>query len=794
MSEMKEMQAAAGKKQNGLAQALDNYFHFTRRGSSAGREVKAGLSVFFISVCALFMNIQILIEAFSDDIPYCGLYLGATLAAFAGTLIIGVLTNLPLVQTASLSLSTVMISTIGAGSGLTYANLMAVTFVAAVVYLVVMAVPALRGFIYRLLPDSVRKALPAAMGLYIALKALENMGLAENGSLAALTDEALGGATIAPYMMLCVIAGLIGFALVLFFRKRKADTPVFSGFLWATLIFFLIAAVIGGIAFNYVYTQNRIWVGVNPDPLGEMYTIGLGISELQLGTLFTEGFNFSAYTAAGGNAAVLFVQAILLFVFMGMYESEAAVQGADLNGKIIEDGTYEKAAGTALLANAVTNVIASIVGSAPLSVGKQSAAATADGGKTGLTSVVCALGYLVSMFTWLPFVIFATYTASVPEYGHAGFVFPNVIYATFQIADAVMLVLGLVMLKAFKNVEKSELVPFAVTVVMTGAAGNILYGAAAGVIVSVFLALASLKKDEIKAVKAPGYVMAVISILVLVLAFSTVQTGSAASGTGTSDGSGAAGASGTDGAQNGGTAGNSGAASDGSAAAGENSNGFTFDGSTGDFSFTGDESAEYYTVWVYSVDAEGNESDSYVAASSRLTGTGEITGNVDVSELAFGTYHAKLNTFVSSGTNPDPASVEFTVSGKLSTPEFKITQDGTNVTITLFSDTLTTYNEKEMFNEIGISICDESGAEVSTDTITTDDLQATAMGPMTSYSCEKTLTLDPGTYQISLTAKGDGGSVEDSDESEKLTVTVADGATSEVMTAGYVEQEGGMMP
>lgn len=188
------------------------------------------------------------------------------------------------------------------------------------------------------------------------------------------------------------------------------------------------------------------------------------------------------------------------------------------------------------------------------------------------------------------------------------------------------------------------------------------------------------------------------------------------------------------------------------------------------------------------------ESDSYVAASSRLTGTGEITGNVDVSELAFGTYHAKLNTFASSGTNPDPVSVEFTVSGKLSTPEFKIAQDGTNVTITLFSDTLTTYNEKEMFNEIGISICDESGAEVSTDTITTDDLQSSAMGPMTSYSCEKALTLDPGTYQISLTAKGDGGSIEDSDESEKLTVTVADGATSEVMTAGYVEQEGGMMP
>lgn len=782
----------SGKRQGKLSQALDGYFHFTERGSSAGREVKAGLSVFFLSVCALFMNIQILIGAFADDIPYCGLYLGATLAAFIGTLLLGFVANLPLVQTASLSLSTVMISTVGAESGLTYANLMAVTFVAAVVYLVVMVIPALRKFVYRLLPDSVRKALPAAIGLYIALTALKNMGILGDNGIAGLTDEALGGATIAPYMRLCVIAGLIAFALVVLLKKLKSDTPVFTGFLWATLIFFLIASVIGGIAFNYVFTQNRIWVGVNPDPLGEMYTIGLGISELQLGTLFTQGFDFSAYTAAGGNVALLFVEAILLFLFMGMYESEASLQGADLNGEIIPEGKYETAAGKVLLVNAVTNVVAPLVGSAPLSVGKQSAAAAADGGKTGLSSVVCAIGYLVSMFTWLPFVIFATYTASVPEYGHAGFVFPNVIYATFQIADAVMLFLGLTMLKAFKNVKDTEIIPFAVTVVMTGATGNIAYGAAAGVIAAVFMALASFKKEEIRAPKASGYTMAVLSVAILAMVFSTTGAVSADST-----------ATGTDGTQSaqsgsgsaGGTEGTGGTdASDGSMVSGENSAGFSFDGTSGDFSFTGDESAEYYTVWVYSVDAEGNESDSYVAASSRLTGTGEITGNVDVSGLAFGTYHANLNTFSASGTNPDPAKVEFTVGGKLSTPEFMYTQDGTNVTVTVFSDTLTTYNEQEMFTDIDINIYDESGAVVTTETITEDDLTVSAMGPMSSYSCEKAVTLEPGDYQISLTAKGDGSMAEASDESEKLSLVVADGAVSEGKTSGYAEQEGGMPP
>ena len=102
MSEIKQEKVIKVAKQSRISLMLDKYFHFTERNSTAGREVKAGLSVFFISVCALFMNIQIVMEAFEKDVPYCGLYLGAVITAFIGTLLLGVVCNLPLVQTASL--------------------------------------------------------------------------------------------------------------------------------------------------------------------------------------------------------------------------------------------------------------------------------------------------------------------------------------------------------------------------------------------------------------------------------------------------------------------------------------------------------------------------------------------------------------------------------------------------------------------------------------------------------------------------------------------------------------------
>ena len=754
---------------------LEKFFHLSDRGTSVGQEVKAGISVFLISVCALFMNIQIIMEAYSGNVPYCGIYLGATITAFVGTLILGFLCNLPLVQTSSLGMSTILISMMGVDSGLIYANLLAVTFVAAVVYLVVMMIPAVRSFVFHLIPDSVRKALPAAMGLYIAYVALNKMGITSGMGLAAFSDDAMGGATIAPYMRLCVFAGLIAFALVLFNKKRKAETPVFTGLYVALLIFFLIAAVAGGIAFNYVFTQNRIWVGVNPDKLGEMYTIGVGLGELSIGEVFKSGFDFSAFTAAGGNVAGLFVRGILMFLFLGVYESEAAVLGAEENGGIIpgtekEKGeNYEKAAGKFLLANAITNVIAPIFGAAPVSVGKQSSAASADGGKTGLTSVVCAVVYLIAMFTWIPFVILATYTASVPEYGHAGFVFPNVIKAGFQIVDAIMLVLGLMMLKSVKKMadaSAAEWAAYGTTIVMTLFTQNFAYGVAAGVIVSVFLSLVSFKKKEIQSVKASQYAMAVLSVLLMVLSFAMPTLG----GTGTEN-----------------------EATGAETTAVSNTAGFTFDEATGDFSFEGEDGVDYYTIWVYSVDDDGNESDSYVAASQRLTGTGEITGNVDISALPYGEYHAKLNTFMTSGSNPEPSVVDFGVSGKLTAPEFMYTQDGTTVKVTLFADTLTLYNESEKFTDLTVNVYDTDGNVVSTETITGDDLVATQMGPFTNYSCEKELTLDEGTYQISLTAAGDGKYATASDESEKIDLVVAAGAASEGYTSGYTVEEAGDM-
>ena len=134
------------KKHSGLSRILNKYFHHIDRGGSMKSEITAGCLMCILSVCGMFMNMQ-LITTMTVSGPYAGAtveqiaangeiiagtYFISMLIAFLGSLAIGLIARLPLVQVSGLGLSTVMISLVGTKSGLTYYNLLAVCFVSAI--------------------------------------------------------------------------------------------------------------------------------------------------------------------------------------------------------------------------------------------------------------------------------------------------------------------------------------------------------------------------------------------------------------------------------------------------------------------------------------------------------------------------------------------------------------------------------------------------------------------------------------------------------------------------------------
>ena len=234
--------AAAVRKSGPVSSALDKVFHFTERGSTMKSEIGAGLGSFCIAVCALLMNTQIIGSAYGN---YAGSYLAVGLLCFAGTLLLGIICNLPLQQTANMGLSSVLISMLGTDTGLTYANLMAVTFVAAVVYLALVLSPA-RRVLVDALPDGVKKALPVGIGLYIMYTGLKNAGILNaEGAMTRASDLT----TLNIYYFWLMIAAVFLFILFKALRRKKPAFATFGiliGAMWIGGIIFFMDYFIGG--------------------------------------------------------------------------------------------------------------------------------------------------------------------------------------------------------------------------------------------------------------------------------------------------------------------------------------------------------------------------------------------------------------------------------------------------------------------------------------------------------------------------------------------------------------------
>lgn len=495
----------------GLAKILNKFFHFKERGGTMKGEIVAGISVFLVSVAILLMNTRIVAGTIgADNAGYCGIYLAATIIAFLGTLAIGFVANLPLVQISSLGLSTAFISLVGAGNGLTYQNLLAISFIAAILYTVLVSVPVVKKYVTEALPKPVRKALPVGMGLFIIFYAIKEMGIinVSEGTFPFVGVSGAGNGNLM-YVVGALAAVLAIVAAFVFIKiKKHVSTPVFYATLVGFMAFYLVALVK---CFSLVFSVDRAYIAIGAE---NMYTISAGFAGLDFGSVFTKGFDFSAYT---GNVGQLWVYGILTFMFMGMYESEASVGAVAL----YNDSVDMNNTGRALLVNAATNVIAPIFGALPVTVGKSSVAASVDNGKSGLVSVVASIGFLLAMFTWVFFAFMATYTQVVTDYGHStSNSFAEYTQAVFAVTDGIMLVLGVLMLKGldgidFKNID--ELLPFAATVIGIAFMQNIVYGVAFGVIAYVLVKVCSFNKETIKSIGIPTAVLTAIMIVVLCL-------------------------------------------------------------------------------------------------------------------------------------------------------------------------------------------------------------------------------------------------------------------------------------
>ncbi|MEX2655246.1 MAG: NCS2 family permease [Acidimicrobiia bacterium] len=334
---------------------LDSFFKLSERGTDVATEIRAGVATFLVMAYIIFVNPSILGAAGLDP----GAVAAAT-ALVAGLLCIamGVVSNYPLAMAAGLGINAAVAFGLVLGAGLSPAGAMGVIVLEGIV-VTLLVVVGLREAIMDAVPTSLKYAIGVGIGLFILFIGFVNGGLIQQGAgvpVEWVFPNSSGAALT-----------LIGLLITVVLYARKV-----TGALVISIVLTTIIGVIMGVqSMPDSFTATPDFSTLGQFDLGEVFTV--------LGTL---------------TALLTIFSFMLTDFFDTMGTATAIVEQAELtdeNGRIPEVGKL-------LFVDSVGAALGGMAGVSSNTSYIESSAGVAEGGRTGLTSVVVGVLFLISIF------------------------------------------------------------------------------------------------------------------------------------------------------------------------------------------------------------------------------------------------------------------------------------------------------------------------------------------------------------------------------------------------------------
>ncbi len=453
---------------------MEKYFQVKEKGSTVKTEVLAGLTTFMAMAYILMVNSGMFsdlaeMNGVTGDRMYNAVYIATAISAVAGTLLIGLLANLPLAQASGMGLNAFFVYTVCFGFGLTYANGLLLVLFDGVLF-IALTLTGVRKKIFDAIPACVRMAIPAGIGLFIAFLGLQNAGIVVQNSSTCVTLVSFnvfnGSATWATIMPLLVtIFALIAIAAL---SAKKVKGAVFWGMLGSTVVYYILG-----------FTVKDFYVGFgdkfNFNPFAAFKDFG----EIALGKVFTQGVDFYGYLDNHSTASlvILLITTALAFCLVDMFDTLGTLFGACSRGNMLtekgEVPNFEKA----MLSDAIATVCGSVCGTSTVTTFVEASSGIAEGGRTGLSAMVTAGMFFIAMFL-------SPVASLIPGCATA----------------AVLIFVGVLMMGAVLKIEWNDpaiALPAFLTISFMPFTYNISYGIAFGLISYIFLKLFTGKEKEI---------------------------------------------------------------------------------------------------------------------------------------------------------------------------------------------------------------------------------------------------------------------------------------------------------
>lgn len=371
---------------------MEKFFKLKERGTTVRTELIAGLTTFFSMVYILMVNANMFADPFGNGanplgVSYGAIYIATAISAVSGTVLAGLLSNLPLAQASGMGLNAFFVYTVCVGFGLTYAN--ALVFVLAEGLLFIfLTVTGLRKWIFDSLPDAVLKAVPPGIGLFIAFLGLQNAGIvvADSSTCVNLASFNLLKTSWGDIMPMAVT--LCTFLAIAIMSQKNVRGSVLIGIGGGMALYYLLGLTVEGF-----YDRIQIQF-MSP------FAAFAEFKDQALFAVFKDGFDFSAYTAMHGRPALIlmFCTTALAFCMVDMFDTLGTLYAACSRAGLVDENGEPLNMNMGMLSDAIATTVGALCGTSTVTTFSEVNAGVAAGGRTGLTSIFCGAFFAIAMF------------------------------------------------------------------------------------------------------------------------------------------------------------------------------------------------------------------------------------------------------------------------------------------------------------------------------------------------------------------------------------------------------------
>ena len=345
---------------------LDRTFQLSEHGTTVRTEVLAGISTFLTMAYIVFVNPLILSDAGMD---FGAVFVATCIAAALGSVIMGLYANYPIALAPGMGLNAYFAYAVVLGMEVPWQVALGAVFISGMLFIVLSILP-VREWVINAIPMSLKMAISAGIGLFLALIGLKNAGL--------IQDDPNTFVTVGNLTQPEPILAALGLAAIAALTAWRVAGSVIIGILAVSVI-----GMVMGIS------ELQGIAALPPDPTPTFLAMDLA-----------------------GAIDVGLITIVFVFLFVDLFDTAGTLVGVSARAGFLDREGKLPRLRQALVADSTATAAGAALGTSTTTSYVESAAGINVGGRTGLTAVTVAGLFLLCLF-------FAPLAQSIPSYATA---------------------------------------------------------------------------------------------------------------------------------------------------------------------------------------------------------------------------------------------------------------------------------------------------------------------------------------------------------------------------------------